>query len=62
MEIPLLFRCSECGYNLRAEYVVMYNGDQVIHVDPCQYCLEDVEDRCIEEFKTTFNGCLDRGD
>ncbi len=48
MEIPLLFRCDECGYDLKAELTVMYTGEHVVHVQPCQYCMDIALDEAYE--------------
>jgi len=60
MDIPLLFRCDECGYKLEAEFVQDYRGRNIVHVKPCQYCIDEAVYEVKKDIKQHFNGCLDR--
>jgi len=62
MDIPIFFRCDECGYDLEAEFVQDFKGNNIVHVKPCEYCLDSVMDELREDLLVTFNGCLDRSD
>ena len=44
MEFPLTFRCDECGRDLRGEFVQDYKGENIVHIEPCQWCLDSARD------------------
>lgn len=55
MNIPLIFRCDECGIDLKADFVQDYSGNNIIHVQLCPYCMEMIVEETRNDIENWVN-------